>query len=216
MFTDLNKNVVKPSKSLNILFDHRDPMAEAVKAAVDQVEVFKGLVDKDAQSLSVRSQYLFTLTAIYDATDELLSYRKGEDIPPKEMVAEVVEFWNVVATCVPDWARVKAGKISSQDMRGAKISAHSVVLRAIGGIGAELKKVLPRGDQGWKSSLAALRDIDWRKDNQEWESVCIVANSVVSNRQARVATKAHIKQKLGMELSDVERASIGAVAVETT
>jgi DNA sulfur modification protein DndB len=216
MFTDLNKNVVKPSKSLNILFDHRDPMAEAVKAAVEQVNVFKGLVDKDAQSLSVRSQYLFTLTAIYDATDELLSYRKGEDIPPKEMVAEVVEFWNVVAGCVPDWASVKAGKISSQDMRGAKISAHSVVLRAIGGIGAELKKVLPRGDQGWKSSLAALRDIDWRKDNREWESVCIVANSVVSNRQARVATKAHIKQKLGMELSDVERAAIGAVAVEAT
>jgi DNA sulfur modification protein DndB len=131
------------------------------------------------------------------------------------MVAEVVEFWNVVAGCVPDWAKVKAGKISSQDMRGTKISAHSVVLRAIGGIGAELKKVLPRGDQGWKSSLAALRDIDWRKDNQEWESVCIVANSVVSNRQARVATKAHIKQKLGMELSDVERAAIGAVTLET-
>jgi DNA sulfur modification protein DndB len=29
MFTDLNKNVVKPSKSLNILYDHRDPLAEA-------------------------------------------------------------------------------------------------------------------------------------------------------------------------------------------
>src|SRR5205807_2478510 len=31
MFTDLNKNVVKPSKSLNILFDHRDPIAAAVR-----------------------------------------------------------------------------------------------------------------------------------------------------------------------------------------
>lgn len=211
MFTDLNKNVVKPSKSLNILFDHRDPLAEAVRSAVDQVEVFQGLVDKDAQSLSVRSEYLFTLTSVYDATDELLSYRRGEEIPPKEMVTEVAEFWNTVAGFIPDWEKVKGKKISSQDLRGAKISAHSVVLRAIGGIGAELKTPLQKGDQGWKSTLAGLQNIDWRKDNQEWESVCIVANSVVSNRQARLATKAYLKQKLGMELNMVEQAALGVV-----
>lgn len=209
MFTDLNKNVVKPSKSLNILFDHRDPLAEAVRAAVDQVEVFQGLVDKDAQSLAVRSEYLFTLTSVYDATDELLSYRKGEEIPRKEMIAEVAEFWDTVASFIPDWGKVKEGKIVSQDLRTAKISAHSVVLRAIGGIGAELKAPLQRGDPEWKSTLSGLRNIDWRKDNREWESVCIVANSVVSNRQARVATKAYIKQKLGMELNSVEQTALG-------
>jgi len=80
MFTDLNKNVVKPSKSLNILYDHRDVIAGSVRAAVEQVAVFQGLVDKDAQSLSVRSEYLFTLTAIYDATEELLSYRKADEL----------------------------------------------------------------------------------------------------------------------------------------
>ena len=57
--------------------------------------------------------------------------------------------------------------------------------------------------------LGGLRAIDWSKKNAEWENVCIVANSVVSNRQARAATKAYIKFKLGMPLSEAELRSIG-------
>ena len=41
-----------------------------------------------------------------------------------------------------------------------------------------------------------------------WENVCIVSNSVVSNRQARAATKAFIKAKLGLTLSDSEAKSL--------
>ena len=50
---------------------------------------------------------------------------------------------------------------------------------------------------------------NWRNDNSDWESACIVTNSVVSNRQARVATKAYLKQKLGLELNEVEQATLG-------
>jgi len=214
MFTDLNKNVVKPSKSLNILYDHRDVIAGSVRAAVEQVAVFQGLVDKDAQSLSVRSEYLFTLTAIYDATEELLSYRKADEFVPKETTVEIVDFWSTVANLIPDWAKVKEQKITSRDLRGHKISAHSVVLRAIGSIGAELKKELPKGDSGWKSKLAGLATIDWSKDNVDWESVCMVANSVVSNRQARVATKAYLKHKLGLGLDETEAAAIADPVIE--
>ncbi len=57
--------------------------------------------------------------------------------------------------------------------------------------------------------LAALEKINWSKKNPEWENVNIVANSVISNRQARVATKAFIKNKLGLELSEGELRSIG-------
>ena len=46
--------------------------------------------------------------------------------------------------------------------------------------------------------LAGLDAIDWSKTNKEWENVCIIANSVVSNRQARAATKAYIKAKLSV------------------
>jgi len=44
-----------------------------------------------------------------------------------------------------------------------------------------------------EKKLEVLTELDWRKSvgnkvNPEWENVCITAGSVLSNRQARVAT----------------------------
>jgi DNA sulfur modification protein DndB len=68
-------------------------------------------------------------------------------------------------------------------------------------VGAELFKVAPND---WKQRLRKLQDINWSKQNRDWEGVCMVANSVVSNRQARAATKAYIKKQLGLALTDAE------------
>jgi hypothetical protein len=86
---------------------------------------------------------------------------------------------------------------------GRPCRTHSTVLRALGGLGAELMK-----DPNWHERLGALGTIDWSKQNKDWENVCIIANSVVSNRQARAATKAYIKAKLHMELTESEKRSL--------
>jgi DNA sulfur modification protein DndB len=77
------------------------------------------------------------------------------------------------------------------------------VLRALGGLGVDLLE-----SSDWPEHLAPLAHIDWSKKNPEWENICIVANSVVSNRQARAATKAFIKAKLGLKLTDGEQRSM--------
>ncbi|HEV7366894.1 MAG TPA: DNA sulfur modification protein DndB [Gemmatimonadales bacterium] len=59
-----------------------------------------------------------------------------------------------------------------------------------------------------KQRLQGLKTVDWSKKNKDWEGVCIVANSVVSNRQARFATKVYLKRHLGLVLSDAERRSL--------
>src|SRR5206468_3094296 len=82
---------------------------------------------------------------------------------------------------------------------------HSVVLRALGGLGDEVMKQFP---SDWKNRLADLSAVNWSKKNREWENVCMVANSVVSNRQARLATKAYLKRKLALPLSEAEEKSI--------
>ena len=86
------------------------------------------------------------------------------------------------------------------ELRAENISAHSTVL---GDLGSE-----PMKDDDWNDCLGALAQIDWSKKNTDWQGVCIVANSVVSNRQARSATKAYIKGRLGMPLSEAELRSI--------
>src|SRR5438094_6142210 len=70
MFSDLNRFVVKTSKSLDILYDKRDPISQVTMRIAEIVPVFQGMLDKDAVSIPARSSKLFTLAALYDATSE--------------------------------------------------------------------------------------------------------------------------------------------------
>jgi DNA sulfur modification protein DndB len=124
-----------------------------------------------------------------------------------EAMNKALEYWTAVSKLIPLWGKVKAGEMKSVNLRQEFICAHSVVLRALGGVGAELFSLYPTG---WKEKLIELNTIDWRKVNPDWENVCIVANSVVSNRQARLATKAYIKRKLGLDLTDAESRALPA------
>ncbi len=206
MFSDLNRNVAKTSKSLDILFDHRDPMAQVTQRVCEQVDSFKDMVEKDAVSLPVRSRKLFSLAAMYDANNELLkATRDDEDATVNAMVSIAVDYWLTVAKMIPDWAAVKRGDIKSMELRQEKISSHAVVMRALGAAGAELMAAHPND---WKEQLQKLRSVDWTKKNPDWENVCIIANSVVSNRQARMATKAYIKRQLGLSLTEGEERAL--------
>jgi DNA sulfur modification protein DndB len=201
MFSDLNRFVQKTAKSLDILYDKRDDLAAATLAMIEKMPVFKELTDKESVSLSVKSTKLFTLAALYDANAELLRGRDKEDIASK--VSLLVDYWTAVAEHMPDWTKVLNGQKLALELRQEKIASHSTVLRALGGLGID---ILDRPD--WQAQLAALEAIDWSKKNHEWENVCIVSNSVVSNRQARAATKAFIKAKLGLALTDSETKSL--------
>lgn len=204
MFSDLNRFVQKTSKSLDILYDKRDKISAATLASIEQVPVFHELTDKDNVSLKSKSPKLFTLAALYDANRELLKGREGADIIGNAKL--LTEFWTVVAENMPDWNIVLTRHKEASELRAEKISSHSTVLRALGGLGLELMK-----DANWRDRLTGLGQIDWAKKNQDWENVCIVANSVVSNRQARAATKAYIKGKLGMDLTDGEKRSLDRI-----
>ena len=201
MFSDLNRCVVKTSKSLDILYDKHDAMSLVTLEVCQKVPVFKGLVDMDHISLPVRSPMLFTLSSLYDANVELLR-EKVAAASHNEMVAIAVDYWVAVSKAIPAWCKVKADDLKAMDLRQASISSHSVVLRAIGGVGAEIMKDCPNN---WQGKLLDLGTIDWSKSNRDWENICIVAGSVVSNRQARLATKAYVKKQMGLPLTDPER-----------
>lgn len=202
MFSDLNRYVQKTSKSLDILFDKRDGLAAATLTMMESVPVFRELTDKENVSLGAKSTKLFTLAALYDANAELLK-GKGRDGDIAANAALLTEYWNAIAEHMPDWTSVFDGRKLAVELRQEKIASHSTVLRALGGLGVDLI-----GREGWKAQLDALKAIDWSKKNPDWENVCIVSNSVVSNRQARAATKAFIKAKIGLPLTDGERRSL--------
>jgi DNA sulfur modification protein DndB len=208
MFTDLNRFVQKTSKSLNILYDHRDALSGFTMEVTERVPVFRGMVDKEKLTIPIRSEKLFTLSTLYDANEELIGTKLEKPDTPeyKEKLERAVSYWNAVTRVIPDWQKVKDGTIKATMLRQEKINTHGVMLRALGGLG---KAVLEAYPDSWEKKLEVLTELDWRKSvgnkvNPEWENVCITAGSVLSNRQARVATLSVLKHKVGLDLSNQE------------
>jgi DNA sulfur modification protein DndB len=149
--------------------------------------------------MPMRSPKLITLAGLYDATEELLQGEQTE-LSQGAQIEKALAYWDAVTKVMPDWIKVKTGQITSLELRQERISSHTVVLRAIGAVGAELMR-LPN----WRERVADLGKIDWSKKHPDWQNICIVAGSVVSNRQSRQATKAYIKRELGLKLSEAEQ-----------
>jgi len=104
MFTDLNRFVQKTSKSLNILYDHRDVLSAFTMEVTEEVPVFKGMIDKEKLTIPIRSEKLFTLSTLYDANEELIGSKleKADSPEYKEKLARAVSYWKAVSRAIPD------------------------------------------------------------------------------------------------------------------
>src|SRR5215510_10850120 len=140
MFSDLNRFAHKTSKSLDILYDHRDNLSALTMDVSEEVEVFRGMVDKEKITIPLRSAKIFTLSTLYDANEELIGdkveKRGTNDFAAK--VKTVVEYWTTMASVVTDWRKVKEGDLKAAELRQEKINTHAVVMRALGGVGRAL------------------------------------------------------------------------------
>lgn len=164
MFADLNKYAVKPSPSLATLYDHRDPESELARCLANTIEPFIGFTEMEKSSVAVRSNKLFTLSSIKQATRALLC-KGNKDRYSDEEAIFAGDFWQAVYHCMPDWQMAINKEVSPARLRLEYIHAHGVGLHALGLLGRSL--VAERPDS-WKESLEALRNINWRKTNSEW------------------------------------------------
>ena len=201
MFSDLNRFVQQTSKSLGMLYDRRDNLSALTMELAEQVDVFRDMVDKEKITIPRRSPKLFTISALYEANEELLGKKIAEQGSPAyaEILKRAVEYWTELSQIIDDWQKVKNGEFSAAELRQEKINTHAVVLRALGGVGRTLLAKYP---EDWPARLRLLEKIDWRKSvdgsaNPLWDAVCITAGSVVSNRQARAATLAILLREIG-------------------
>jgi DNA sulfur modification protein DndB len=56
MFADLNRHAIRPSRSLGLLYDHRNDKAQLAKLVVMKSEFFRDIVDMERSSLARRSR----------------------------------------------------------------------------------------------------------------------------------------------------------------
>jgi DNA sulfur modification protein DndB len=202
MFADLNRYAQKPSKSLNVLYDSRDPLAHATSEMLRSISIFERFTDKDRVSLALKSPKLFTLGSLYEANKNLLrmNKKKMQQYSP-ENTTLIIDFWQEVVKCMLPWQLVQKGELKTWELREEYICSHSVIIQALGMTGSYLLE-----NKGWKKKLAALEKIDWRRENVEWKGIAIAGNGrVVNSKPAVHISSVFIREKIGLSLSQAEQ-----------
>ena len=208
LFSDLNRHAVRPTRSIGILYDHRDPLSCLTRDIIEEVDIFNGLTEKEKTSISNRSVKLFTLSSIYNSTKTLLNRTKN-DLITKGDREKAMLFWDCVTESMPHWRDAKMRKVSSASLREEYIHAHGVALQAIGNVGRDITYKYPKK---WRDYLINLRGIDWARNNtQLWEGRALINGRVSKSTDSVRRTAITLKEQLNIPLSGEEREYLGAI-----
>jgi DNA sulfur modification protein DndB len=200
MFADLNRHAIRPSKSIGVLYDHRDDIAKLVKLVVLKSPVFQGVVDMERSTLSAGSRKLFTLSAIYTATLELLNDQNSGSL--SDFAQRASEFWEEVGKHFPEWQLVRERRMTAGEVRKDFIHSNGIALQALGRVGNCL---MSDGSSRWKKQLSKLKNINWLRSNSKlWEGRAIVGGRVSKSANNVTLTTNIIKKHLGIPLTQEE------------
>ncbi len=203
MFADLNRHAIRPAKSIGVLYDHRDDESAVVRLVVLKSQFFRGLVETERSNLSPRSGKLFTLSALYNATQSLFAGLEFDSIDTAAATAR--DFWEEVARHFPEWQQVSERSVSAGEIRTEYLHSHGIVLHALGKIGnVLLKQSLDRDD--WIPALQKLGTINWRRSNTKtWEGRAMIGGRVSKSTNNVLLTTNFLKTQLGIVLTTEEK-----------
>lgn len=174
MFSDLNRYAIRPTKSINILYDQRDPFSAMICGLVDSLPMFGEWVDREKASVSNRSRALFTLSGIYGSSQDLI---KGLTLTNEPVT--IRQFWETLYAAIPEWRDVVSGQIKASKLRAESLTGHAILHRALAHVGNDL---LRKGRQ--LVELGSVQHIDWRKTNPKWDGHVVVNGNISASNSS--------------------------------
>lgn len=200
MFADLNRYAIRPSRSIGLLYDHRNDKARLAKMVVLKSPLFRDIVDMEKSSLAARSRKLFTLSAMFNACADLVQGMADGNLEKDADLAR--EFWHELATHFPAWSQVQAGRQPASEVREGFVHGHGIALQALGKAGNAL---LQADRKGWRTRLAKLAKIDWSRTNTGlWEGRAMIGGRISKMTNSVILTTNVLKGALGLPLDAEE------------
>ena len=169
LFSDLNRFAKSPSKSISLLFSHRDPVVTLAKTLMERVDFLTGRVEVETTSLSKHTPNVMTLSSLYEMTRSLTEGREVGDPLSQAEVDRQLAIWGGLTKHVDPWRQVVAREEHPAFLRKEFIAMHGVCHQAIAGAVAPL---LTDGAD-IDAVLEPLATVDWRISNPEWQGVAV-------------------------------------------
>lgn len=199
MFTDLNKHAVTTSKSLNTLYESKDPTALITKNVVNSINFLRKYTDKEKDNLSKYSSNIFTLNTFYTA------HRRITKIIGVTPSAEefIRKFWTNVVINMREWNEMDNGELSKKNLREDYITTQGLIILAFGRL-CEFYCMNQSVDM--VNTLKGLKSIDWLRNNEtSWMHRAIKPNGKINrNEQGIFLTYIEIKRLLKLPLTNEE------------
>jgi DNA sulfur modification protein DndB len=199
-FADLNKHAVRPSRSIGILYDGREPMSQLCRDLMRDVPIFASqITELEKTTISNRSKKFFTLSAIHQATSALLNKSKNNPITLEEAQLATT-YWTYLGDVIPEWKAILRNELKTSDLRNSYVHAHGVVLQALGIVG----QMVTQRSHNWKSDLRRIDQINWLRSNNIWQGSAIVQGKMSKSNDSVMMTAVIIKLELGLPLNTDE------------
>lgn len=200
IYVDLHPNHGKITRSKQVLQDHSD-LAALVRQLADEIPLFQNLTELEKTTISNRSTALFTLSAIYQATQALLG-AGDKDVINSEQTKIAYDFWQALGRIIPEWQKIINRETTAANLRQKYIHAHTVTLLALGMVGHDLITAHPID---WQERIKLLGTINWSRDHATlWEGRAMVRGKMNKSRDSIILTVSAIKQVLGLPLTERE------------
>jgi DNA sulfur modification protein DndB len=209
LFSDLNRNAKKTTKSLDILFDHRDLVNTVVQQLVDLVPFFGERVNLEDISVPINSEQVFTLSGIYQSTKPVLeAFGAMGDLPvlnhesASQYATTLADFWTLLGNLFPEWEQVARGELSIREARNQYLHWNSGVLSAVGELAGWL---IRHRHEEWRNllerAISHSDNADWRRESPHWQGVATAGRQVLPRSSMRAQMIAYLKEKAAVELS---------------
>ncbi len=201
MFSDLNKHAVKVSKSLGILYNHRDPKIQFLKEFLEQNKEFNVILDKSYDVIAKKSNKLFSLNNFNTAFER--SYNHADLNDHEDLKKFAIEYWNYLSKNFKEWSFVIKKETSAYHARQNSVAVYGIVLESLALL---CYYMYSENITSWKSTLRKLNKIDWSKANQDdWLNRCMLDNgSMHKSTKFIYRTYYRIKELLDFELTPSE------------
>lgn len=193
IFTDLNKNAVKTSNSISELYDSRDQMAVITRDVIGAIPFLNTYTDKEKDILGKYSSSLFTLNTFYTANKTILSNKCSAD-----GAAFLKKFWLAVVEHMTQWQELDRKELTKVDLRERYIATQSIVIQALGRVGATLYR---HKEIDLQATMKQLENVNWSRTAVQWSFRAIGPNGrIITSKKASMLIANIIKKELQIPL----------------